>query len=52
MSKEDLANVDNLEIEALGDEELDTVAGGGTDVASCTCCVATAQTTVNTLDNN
>ena len=44
MSTEDLANVDNLEIEALSDEELDSVAGGvmagATEVASCTCCIA------------
>jgi hypothetical protein len=45
MSKEDLASVDNLEVEALSDEELDSVAGGSaaagaTEVASCTCCIA------------
>lgn len=50
MSKDDLAKVDNLEVEALSDQELDSVAGGneGTNVASCTCCVQTAQTIVQT----
>ena len=50
MSKEDLAKVDDLEVEALSDEELNTVAGGmadgGTDVASCTCCADGSKTTV------
>ena len=45
MSEKDLMNVDNLEIEALSDEELESVAGGETDTttaASCSCCTATA----------
>lgn len=47
MSKEDLAKVDNLEIEALSDEELESVAGGApTEVASCTCCEAGTNTTI------
>jgi|GEM_PF-6204122 len=47
MSKEDLANVDNLEVEALSDEELESVAGGGpTEVASCTCCAEGTNTTI------
>lgn len=47
MSQEDLGNVENIEVEALSDEELDSVAGGladGTNVASCTCCAYTAIT--------
>lgn len=55
MSKDDLANVDNLEVEALSDKELDSVAGGnvaeGTDVASCTCCAEGAITHVH-VDNS
>jgi bacteriocin-like protein len=43
--KEDLVNVENLEISALDDKELESVSGGWTDtntVASCACCVETA----------
>jgi bacteriocin-like protein len=43
--KEDLVNVENMEISALDDKELESVSGGWTDyntVASCACCVATA----------
>ncbi len=53
MSKDDLAKTDNLEIEALSDGELDSVAGGAagfTEVASCTCCVPTAVTQINPTD--
>jgi hypothetical protein len=47
MSKDDLAKVDNLEVEALSDEELDSVAGGSpTEVASCTCCADGSKTTI------
>jgi hypothetical protein len=46
----DLANIDNLEVQALSDDELDAVAGGAeplleaTDASSCSCscCAATA----------
>ena len=41
-----LVNVEDLEVEALSDEELDAVAGGATDVASCTCCVDGAETKI------
>ena len=48
---DDLASIDNVEIESLTDDELDSVAGGlaaATDVytCSCSCCVpgATSQT--------
>lgn len=38
MSQEDLANVDNIEIEPLTDSDLDSVAGGQVGgSASCTC---------------
>jgi bacteriocin-like protein len=43
--KEDLVNVENLEISALDDKELESVSGGYTNtntVASCVCCVETA----------
>ncbi len=45
MSEKELMAIDNLEVEALNDEELDTVAGGLTDsttVKSCSCCTAGA----------
>jgi hypothetical protein len=36
--KDDLAKIDSLEVDALSDEELGAVAGGGvSDAASCTC---------------
>jgi hypothetical protein len=40
-----LANIDELEITPLSDEELDAVAGGITNTTtaeSCSCCAATA----------
>jgi len=40
MSKEDLANVENVEVEPLTDEDLDSVAGGqqqAGDSFTCTC---------------
>lgn len=40
-----LMQIENLEIDALNDEELDSVAGAytnSTTVASCACCVAGA----------
>ena len=43
--KDNLVDVENLEISALDDKELESVSGGLTDfntVASCACCVATA----------
>jgi hypothetical protein len=45
--KEDLVNVENLEISALDDKELESVAGGYTEsttAASCMCCMATNTT--------
>ncbi len=36
MSEKDLANVDNLNIEPLTDDDLDAVAGGRGDDCSCT----------------
>lgn len=42
----ELVNVEDLEIEAISDEDLDDVAGG-TGVASCTCCVAGSITNHN-----
>lgn len=50
MSREDLGQIDSLEIEALSDDELDSVAGGAppavtdTSSCSCSCCVAGATT--------
>lgn len=41
----DLASIDDLEITPLSDEELESVAGGITDVTtenSCMCCAAGA----------
>lgn len=40
--KQELAQIDALEIEALTDEELEMVEGAGntTTAASCACCVA------------
>jgi hypothetical protein len=41
----DLAQIDNLEIMPLSDEELESVAGGVTDLTtanSCMCCAAGA----------
>jgi hypothetical protein len=45
--KETLLDVENMEIDALDDKELESVAGGYTDTinntaASCSCCVAEA----------
>ncbi|ACY14041.1 hypothetical protein [Haliangium ochraceum] len=43
--KNDLASIDELEITPLSDEELESVAGGITDLtteASCMCCAAGA----------
>jgi hypothetical protein len=45
--KDDLVNVENMEIDALDDKELESVAGGYTDTvnntaASCACCAAGA----------
>jgi hypothetical protein len=43
--KEDLVNVENMEVTALDDKELESASGGWGDyntVASCACCVATA----------
>jgi hypothetical protein len=45
--KDDLVNVENIEIDALDDKELESVAGGYTDTvnntaASCACCAAGA----------
>jgi hypothetical protein len=43
--KDDLAQIDALEIEALSDQELELVDGGVTDTtthASCSCCVSGA----------
>jgi hypothetical protein len=42
-----IVNVENIEIEALDDKELESVAGGYTDTvnntaASCSCCAAGA----------
>jgi hypothetical protein len=37
----ELGNVDDLEVSALSDDELDSVAGGATDIStatSCMCC--------------
>jgi len=38
--KEDLNTIDDLEVEALDDDELEEVSGGVADtlVASCKCC--------------
>jgi bacteriocin-like protein len=43
--KDDLVDVENMEISALDDKELESVSGGWTDsntVRSCACCVQTA----------
>jgi hypothetical protein len=43
--KDDLVNVENMEISALDDKELKSVSKVGTDsntVMSCACCVQTA----------
>ena len=43
--KDSLVDVENLEISALDDKELESVSGGNTDtntIASCACCVAGA----------
>jgi hypothetical protein len=44
--KDDLVDVENMEINALDDKEMESVSGGGwTDTntaASCACCVALA----------
>jgi bacteriocin-like protein len=48
--KEDLVNVESLEISALDDKELESVSGGYTDantVASCACCMATNTTGID-----
>ena len=42
---DDLAQIDDLEITPLSDDELDSIAGGWTDSTteeSCACCAATA----------
>jgi bacteriocin-like protein len=45
----DLAKIDDLQIEPLSDEELEAVSGGAAAAStSCSCCVATA--TVHTQD--
>jgi hypothetical protein len=46
-----LGNVDDLEVSALTDDELDSVAGGGdiSTVASCMCC-STGKTIIQTTD--
>lgn len=36
--KDDLANVDNVEIEPLTDEDLDSVAGGDSNTCGCSNC--------------
>lgn len=40
--RQELARIDDLEIEALTDDDLDIVQGAGdtTTAASCECCVA------------
>jgi len=43
--KDQIVDVENMEIEALDDKELESVAGGYTDTvnntaASCSCCAA------------
>ncbi|HEX3527753.1 MAG TPA: class IIb bacteriocin, lactobin A/cerein 7B family [Thermoanaerobaculia bacterium] len=43
--KDKLADVEDMEISALDDKELESVSGGITDtntVASCTCCASGA----------
>jgi lactobin A/cerein 7B family class IIb bacteriocin len=48
--KEDLVNVESLEISALDDKELESVSGGYTNantVASCACCMATSTTGID-----
>jgi bacteriocin-like protein len=43
--KDKLVDVENMEISALDDKELESVSGGFTDsntVQSCSCCVQTA----------
>jgi len=43
--KNTLVDIENIEISALDDKELESVSGGQTDtntVASCSCCTATA----------
>lgn len=52
MKNDDLTQADDLQIEALSDEELEGVAGGGaTDVHSCVCCTANANTTIKIGDS-
>ncbi|MEM6454058.1 MAG: bacteriocin [Acidobacteriota bacterium] len=53
MSKKKLVETENLEIEALSDDELESVSGGKsmqefTDVASCVCCLPGSNTTIKT----
>lgn len=36
--KDDLANVDNVEIEPLTDQDLDSVAGGDSNTCYCSNC--------------
>jgi len=50
-NKNELAAIDELEINPLTDEELNAVAGGfldrNTTAASCSCCAATATNHAN-----
>ena len=50
---DDLASIDNVEIQSLTDDDLDSVAGGlaaATDVYSCSCSCCAAGATNQTAD--
>lgn len=46
--------IEEVQVDALSDEELDAVAGGAADVStapSCICCVATAITPITRAES-
>ena len=38
MSEKEMNEIENLEIEPLSDDDLESVAGGASDTSDCSCC--------------
>ena len=54
-TKDDLGRIDELDVQSLSDDELESVAGGApesTDVGSCSCSCCAATATNHTKEEN
>ncbi len=52
MSEKEMNEIENLEVEPLSDDDLESVAGGAADTSTCSCCPKKSYCTSSDVDSD